>query len=224
VAISVGGDVRLVGVTSQAARPSVRRGPSPRWSRTSSTRSATARPTRCWRKRSTNSRPSSRRGRAATCSSAGRQRVPGGLPPRGLSDSQSAGRRPALRQHCGGGAAAPGPDDPVPAPLEGGGHRGHGGVARPRPQATGRHADLRRLPVQLQRAGTESIRPPASRRATGPATAWADGLAGFSATARSGRWARKAFCTATRRRSRCSSRSSTLLEDVIVIGKEAGRF
>ena len=37
-------------------------------------------------------------------------------------------------------------------------------------------ADLRRLPVQLQRAGAESVRPPESRRADGPAAAWADGF------------------------------------------------
>ena len=62
---------------------------------------------------------------------------PGGFPPRRLPDPQPAGGRPALGQHRGGGAAAAGPDDPVSASLEGGGQRGHGGVADAGQEATG---------------------------------------------------------------------------------------
>ena len=40
----------------------------------------------------------------------------------------------------------------------------------------GEHADLRRLPVQLQRAGAEPVRPPEPRRANGAAAAGADGV------------------------------------------------
>jgi small ligand-binding sensory domain FIST len=69
VAISVGGEVRLVGVTSQGCTPIGETWTLSKVNRTSFTKSATARLTRCWRRRSTSFRPSSKRRRVATCSS-----------------------------------------------------------------------------------------------------------------------------------------------------------
>lgn len=69
VAISVGGAVRVVGVTSQACTPIGQTWDLPRWSRTSSTESATGPPMKCWPRPSTNS-PTNRKPPAAISLSA----------------------------------------------------------------------------------------------------------------------------------------------------------
>ena len=53
--------------------------------------------------------------------------------------------------------------------------RGHERTADARPKTTGRRADLRRLPLQLQRARAAPVWPPESRCANGPAAARAVG-------------------------------------------------
>jgi hypothetical protein len=88
---------------------------------------------------------------------------------------------------------------------ERGGHRGHGGAAHARPERTGRHY---RSTAAACAVATGGARTSSAARITTPrwsSSGWGRWVwPASSAMARSGRWARKASCTATRRRSRCS--------------------